>query len=92
MRHDRAAPDEQRGHEHIRQVVGDVVELGSVEPGNALTDAEAAGEQAIGRVNDDLEPQPEERGPIVEVDDRSRSEKGENDAAGRVEMNKPSGN
>ena len=38
IRHQRSTPDEQRRHEHIGQVVDDVVQLGAVEPGNASRD------------------------------------------------------
>ena len=57
--------------------------------GRRSRDARAAREHAVGRVNDDLKPEPEERGPIVEVDDGAGREEREDDAAGRVEVNEP---
>src|SRR6185503_21013554 len=85
IRHQRSAPDEQRRHEHVGQVVGDVVELGAVEPGNALAHAQPAREQAVGGVNKDLKPKPEETDAIVELEKGTRGEEGYNDAAGGIE-------
>ena len=67
----------------------DVIELRAVEPRQAFGDAKGAREHAIGRVNDDLSAEPEEGGRVIEVDDRTCSEKGEDRPRGCVKVSDP---
>ena len=60
--------------------------------GQPLRHACAPGQHAVGGVDDDLQPQIEERCAVVAVDDRVVRQEREDEPAGRVEVNEPGGN
>ena len=87
--HQRRVPHHDGRHEHVRQVVDDVVEVRAAEVGQALADADQARQVAVGRVDEHLQREPGEGDAVVVRQRRERREQRTDGACRRVGVHRP---